>query len=181
MGYTEKHYYTLEEFEKIQNSNHCKVEYYNGEIILHSKTSHRHNEIVLNIATCLKNYFKQSKYKVYTGQIEVLFHSEVDTINVFPDVFVTCKDSIKKGESFISAPKIIFEVIPDKYRGNEYIRKLKLYQKYGVMEYVIVEQSGEMIQYYLDNGLFKVNDDSYYKSKIFNNLTMKLADMFEWK
>lgn len=61
----EKNYYTLDEFEKIQTSNDCKAEYFNGEIVLYSKTTVRHNEIVLNIATCLKNYFKQSKYKVY--------------------------------------------------------------------------------------------------------------------
>lgn len=179
MEHTEKHYYTLDEFEKMQSSNDYKVEYFNGEIVLHSKTSVRHNEIVLNIATCLKNYFKQSKCKVYIEQIEVLFHNDVDTINVFPDVFVACEDSVKKGESFISAPKIIFEVISENYRGNDYIKKLKLYQKYGVMEYVIVEQSGEIIQYFLNDGLFKATDNAYYKSKIFNDLEIRLEDMFE--
>ena len=179
MEHIERHNYTLEEFEKIQNTNDCKVEYFNGEIVLHSKTSVRHNEIVLNIATCLKNYFRQSKCKVYTEQIEVLFHNEIDTVNVFPDVFVACEDSVKKGESFISAPKIIFEVISENYRGNDYIKKLKLYQKYGVMEYIIVEQSGEMIQYFLNDGLFKATDNAYYKSKIFNDLEIKLEDMFE--
>ena len=179
MEYTKNHYYTLDEFEKIQSSSDYKVEYFNGEIVLHSKTSVRHNEIVLNIVTCLKNYFKQSKCKVYSEQIEVLFHNDIDTINVFPDVFVACEDSVKKGESFISAPKIIFEIVSENYSGNDYIKKLKLYQKYGVMEYVIVEQSGEIIQYFLSDGLFKATDNAYYKSKIFSNLEINLEDMFE--
>lgn len=179
MEYGEKHYYTLEEFEKMQNSNECKIEYFNGEIILHPKTSFRYNEIVLNIATCLKSYFRQSKYNVYREKIEVLFHNQVDTINVFPDVFVICKESIIKGESFASTPKIIFEVASENCGGNEYIKKLKLYQKYGVQEYVIVHQTGEMIQYFLEDGLFKATDNAYYKSKIFNDLEIKLEDIFE--
>jgi Uma2 family endonuclease len=150
MEHIENHCYTLDEFEKIQSSTDCKVEYFNGEVVLHSKTSVRHNEIVVNIATSLKNYFKQSKCKVYMEQIEVMFHNDEDTVNVFPDVFVACEESTKKGESFASAPKIIFEVVSENYRGNDYIKKLKLYQKYGVLEYIIVEQSGEMIQYYLN-------------------------------
>ena len=179
MEYTKKNHYTLEEFEKMQNSNDCKIEYLNGEIILHPKTSVRHNKIVLNIATCLKNYFKQSKCKVYTEQIEVLFHNAVDTANIFPDVFVACEDYVKNGESFVPTPKIIFEVVSGNCGGNEYIKKLKLYQKYGVKEYVIIEQSGEMIQYFLDDALFKATDNAYYKSKIFSDLEIKLEEMFE--
>ena len=179
MAYNKNHSYTLDEFEKIQNSNDCKAEYFNGEVILHSKTSVRHNEIVLNIATCLKKYFKLSKFKIYAEQIELKFHNDIDVINVFPNVFVACEDSSMDGESFTSAPKIIFEVVSENYRGNDYIKKLKLYQKYGVNEYIIVEQSGEMIQYVLENGVFKATNNTYYKSEIFSNLKISLKDMFE--
>lgn len=171
--------YTLEEFEKMQKETNDKLEYFNGEIILHSKTSVRHNEVVLNIATALKNYFKGSKCKVYVEQIELLFHNEEDTVNVFPDVFVMCDNSELKGESFISIPKIIFEVVSENYRNNDYIKKLRLYQKYGVLEYVIVEQSGELIQYSLEDGCFKVQSDKHFKSNLFNNLEIKLEDIFD--
>lgn len=47
------------------------------------------------------------------------------------------------------------------------------------MEYIIVELSGEMIQYWLDDGAFKATDNTYYKSKVFNGLEINLEDMFE--
>lgn len=64
-----------------------------------------------------------------------------------------CEDAVKNGESFISPSKLIFEVISPNYSGHDYITKLQIYQKYGVLEYVIVEQTGEMIPYNLEGGV----------------------------
>ena len=83
-----------------------------------------------------------------------------------------CEDAEKIGESFISPPKVIFEVVSPNYSGHDYITKLQIYQRYGVLEYVIVEQTGEMIQYNLVDGVFKPSTSEYYISKGFDGLTI---------
>lgn len=53
---------------------------------------------------------KGSKCKVYDEQIEVIFNYRDDIRKYKPDIFVMCEDATKKGESFTSAPKLIFEI-----------------------------------------------------------------------
>ena len=170
-------FFTIEEFEKLQYKYKYNIEFINGDVILHSKTSVKHNEIVNNIQFKLMSYFNNSKCKVYTEQIELKFHNAEDTINVFPDVFVMCDDAIKNGESFVSPPKIIFEVVSPNYSGHDYITKLQIYQKYGVLEYVIVEQTGEMIQYNLESGVFKPSINESYISKVFDGLVINIEEI----
>lgn len=48
---------TSDEFEKLQDQYNCKVEYNNGEIILHSDTSLVHNSIISGIQAELRTRF----------------------------------------------------------------------------------------------------------------------------
>ena len=74
------------------------------------------------------------------------------------------------GESFISTPKIVFEVVSEEYSDNDYFIKARIYQKFGVLEYNIVEPSGSITQYRLING--------HYTSVVFNDLKINLKDIF---
>ena len=82
-------------------------------------------------------------------------------------------------KSFISPPKVIFEVVSPNYSGHDYITKLQIYQKYGVLEYIIVEQTGEMIQYNLEEDVFKPSTNESYISKIFDGLTISIEEMLK--
>ncbi|GEP65532.1 hypothetical protein CBE01nite_33000 [Clostridium beijerinckii] len=179
MHIEENRMFTLEEYEKLQHKYKYNIEFINGDVVLHSKTSVKHNEIVNNIQFKLMSYLTNSKCKVYTEQIELKFHNDKDIINIFPDVFVMCEDGKKVGESFVSPPKIIFEVVSPNYSGHDYITKLQIYQRYGVLEYVIVEQTGEMIQYNLVDGVFKPSINEYYSSNIFEGLFIKTEEILE--
>ena len=86
------------------------------------------------------------------------------------------------GESFISTPKIVFEVVSEEYSDNDYFIKARIYQKFGVLEYNIVEPSGSITQYRLINvhygtpKVFEGND--VYTSVVFNDLKINLKDIF---
>ena len=82
-------------------------------------------------------------------------------------------------KSFISPPKVIFEVVSPNYSGHDYITKLKIYQKYGVLEYVIVEQTGELIQYNLQAGVFNPSTNESYISKIFDGLAISVEEILK--
>ena len=106
---------TLEQFEEIQSKYDGVCEYLNGEILFSSRTSRQHNRVVRKILTKLDIYLEGSKCEPFAEQIEVIFKNESEQYNFLPDVFVMCEDAKTLGESFISTPKIIFEVVSEKY------------------------------------------------------------------
>ena len=164
-----KAYYTEKEFEEIQANFNGKAEYENGEIILASNTSIKHNLI------------KGSKCRAYDEQIEVIFKNESELHKYKPDVFVMCDNPEKQGESFLSPPKIIFEVISRSTANHDYITKLYVYQKFGVLEYNIVEQNGFIVQYTLIEGQYQITNtfkgEEVYTSTIFKDLSINLKDI----
>lgn len=127
-------------------------------------------------------YLDGSNCEPFAEQIEVIFKNESEQYNFLPDVFVMCDDAKTLGESFISTPKIVFEVVSEEYSDNDYFIKARIYQKFGVLEYNIVEPSGSITQYRLINGhygtpkVFEGND--VYTSIVFNDLKINLKDIF---
>lgn len=174
--------YTETEFEEIQKKFDGKAEYDNGHIFLSSNTSIRHNEIKSNILANLILFLKGSNCKAYDEQIEVIFRNDQEVYKYKPDVFVMCDDATKNGESFTSSPKIIFEIISKSTASHDYITKLAVYQKFGVLEYNIVEQNGHIIQYVLEGGTYFIKDtfkgDDTYISSFFPELKINLSDIF---
>ena len=78
----------------------------------------------------LYNFFKGSKCTPYSEQIEVIFKNDSEIYKFLPDVFVMCDDADKKGESFISAPKIVFEVVSPEHSDHDYFIKANIYQRF---------------------------------------------------
>lgn len=181
--YAKNIHYTEEDFENIQDNYNGKVEYSNGYIVLSSNTSIKHNKIISMLNFKLMTFLDKSKCDVYTESIEVIFRNNEEVYKYKPDVFVMCEDNTMQGESFTSAPKIIFEVISKSTAGHDYITKLDVYQRFGVLEYNLVEQEGYIVQYsLLDNqykitNVFKNNDN--YVSSIFTDITINLEDIFK--
>lgn len=177
------HHYTEKEFEDIQSNFNGKAEYDNGLIYLSSDTGVYHNKIVNNINAYLTFYLKGNPCKSYTEQIEVIFESKNELRKYTPDIFVMCNDATRKGESFTSPPKLVFEVVSKSASSHDYITKLAVYQKYAVQEYNIVEQDGKIVQYSLEDtdyritNVFKNNDE--YVSTVFADLKISLKDIFE--
>lgn len=176
-------YYTEEQFEEIQSKFDGKVEYDNGEIVLSSNTSIKHNSIKGNILASLIMYFRGSKCKAYDEQIEVIFKTDSELHKYKPDVFVMCDNPTKQGESFLSSPKIVFEVISRSTANHDYITKLYVYQKFGVLEYNIVEQNGFIVQYTLVEGQYQITNTfklgDVYTSSTFEDLSIDLKDIFD--
>lgn len=173
---------TPKQFEEIQSKYDGICEYLNGEILFSSRTSQRHNRIVRKILSKLDGYFDGSECEPFSEQIEVIFKNENEQYNFLPDIFVMCKDAETLGESFISSPKVIFEVVSEKYSDNDYFIKARIYQKFGVLEYNIVEPSGSITQYTLVNGTYgtpKVfSSKDIYISAVYKDLKIELRSIF---
>lgn len=174
--------YSEEEFEEIQQNFNGKAEFDNGSIFLTSSTSIEHNRIKRKILTKLEEFFKNSKCEPFDEQIEVIFESKEETYKYKPDIFVMCEGASRKGESFTSSPKIVFEIVSKSTSSHDYITKLAVYQKFKVEEYNIVEQSGKIIQYYLVDNQYTIADvyknEDVYVSKVFSDLKINLSDIY---
>ena len=175
--------YSEEDFEEIQKNFNGKAEFDNGSIFLTSNTSIEHNRIKRRILSKLDDFFKGSKCEPFDEQIEVIFQSKDELYKYKPDIFVMCENATTKGESFTSVPKIIFEVISRSTANHDYITKLYVYQKFGVLEYNIVEQNGFIVQYTLIEGQYQITNtfkgEEIYTSTIFKDLSINLKDIFE--
>ncbi|WP_297712369.1 Uma2 family endonuclease [Clostridium sp.] len=174
--------YSEEEFEEIQKNFNGKAEFDNGSIFLTSSTSIEHNRIKRKILAKLDSFFNGSKCEPFDEQIEVIFQNKDEIYKYKPDIFVMCENATRKGESFTSIPKIIFEVVSKSTASHDYITKLAVYQKFKVEEYNIVEQSGKIIQYSLVDNQYVIsevykNDDDYV-STVFSDLKISLKEIY---
>lgn len=181
--YAKNIHYTEEDFEDIQKKFDGKAEYSNGYIVLSPSTSIKHNKIISKLNFKLMTFLESSKCEVHTESIEVIFRNNEEVYKCKPDVFVVCDDAKTQGESFISPPKIIFEVISKSTTSHDYITKLDVYQRFGVLEYNIVEQEGYIVQYSLIDNQYKITnvfkDKDEYVSTVFPDIKISLEDLFK--
>lgn len=181
--YAKNIHYTEEDFENIQANYNGKAEYSNGYVVLSSNTSIQHNKIISRLNFKLMTFLDKSKCDVYMESIEVIFRNNEEVYKYKPDVFVMCEDSTRQGESFTSSPKIIFEVISKSTASHDYITKLDVYQRFGVLEYNLVEQDGYIVQYSLIDGQYKITnvfkDKDSYVSTVFPDMIISLEDIFK--
>ena len=110
------------------------------------------------------------------------FKNKDDLRKYKPDIFIMCDDATRKGESFTSAPKVIFEILSKSTAKFDKGRKYDTYEKFGVLEYNLIEQNGFIVQHKLIDGAYQIvnvykNDDSYI-STVFKGLEINLRDIF---
>lgn len=157
------------------------VEIIDNEIYYSSFTSKVHNKITLRLAAKLDEFFYDKKCDVYSEQIEVI----LDESKVKPDIFVVCPENEiieTKGESIVTVPTLIMEVVSKGNASLDTLTKMELYARYGVKEYCLVYQDGSVVQLILEENLFKAikvyNREEIYKSKAFNELEIDLKRIF---
>ena len=174
-------YISYEAYLEMQKHTNDKLEYHNGLVVNMSPTSIRHNRIVNNIVFEMKKFFKGTNCEVFSEQIGVIFEDNNSKYEFQPDVFVIC-DGKTKGEKFISSPCIVFEVLSKATASNDLFSKPLVYEKFGVIEYNIVNQDGSILQYGLKDGSYEVvanyTKDDCYKSIVYTDLEFLLNDIF---
>lgn len=176
--------YTLDEFLKIDNQSDIPLEFISGYIYAKSFTSINHNRIVNRINAKIDNYLTGKPCIVLSEQIEVILGEN----RVKPDVFVVCKGKKNKfdtlGQSFLTIPTVIFEVVSHSNARLDTVTKMDLYAKYRIKEYNLVYQEGEIHQYKLNEyGVYYLNKsykkDNIYKSVVFKDLKIDINTIFQ--
>ena len=159
------------------------VEIIDGKIFAMSPAPSRiHQELIMEISAELRNYIKSNKRqcKVYPAPFDVVLINENENENdskniVQPDISVICDKNKLNDKGCFGSPDMIVKIVSKFNPGNDYVKKLYLYEKYKVKEYWIVNPMKKNILVYTLTESGYNQPDLYtfnYKIKvnIFNNL-----------
>ena len=159
------------------------VEIIDGKIFAMSPAPSRiHQELIMEISAELRNYIKSNKgqCKVYPAPFDVVLINENENENdskniVQPDISVICDKNKLNDKGCFGSPDMIVKIVSKFNPGNDYVKKLYLYEKYKVKEYWIVNPMKKNILVYTltESGyhqpdLYTFNDK--IKVNIVNNL-----------
>ena len=130
----------------------------------------RHQRIVWNIVRELSRHLEENKTcQGFSAPTDVVF----DEHNVVqPDVFVVC-DKTKIGEGSIKgAPDLIIEVVSPSTEVKDKREKKRVYEKFGVGEYILVYPEREYVESYL------LEEDKYGAPEVINwDETIKIVTL----
>jgi Uma2 family endonuclease len=99
---------------------------------------------------------------------------------------VICDKSKFTEKNYKGVPNLIIEIVSPSNASHDTVIKLNLYQKFGVPEYWIASPKNKTISIYNYDKELKAfaeptiySKDDIVKSDIFNDLYIKLEDIFE--
>lgn len=157
-----------------------------GEHYMTPAPSIKHQQISMNLSRALSNYLAARRIgRAYAAPCDVVLS---DTDVVQPDLLVvlSAKASIVTGRNILGAPDLIIEILSETTRKTDEIIKRKLYERYGVQEYWIVDPELETVKVYrmTPQGYSRVAELSHEASDTLSTpllpeLSIPLTDLFK--
>ncbi|WP_353480058.1 Uma2 family endonuclease [Haliscomenobacter sp.] len=160
-----------------------KVEFINGEIIVHSPVKKEHTDAT-GFLYQLLNVFVRVHKLGYVGYEKVL--TALTRNDYEPDVvfFGTEKAaSFKKGHWKYPAPDFVVEVLSDSTAHRDRGIKFNDYAAHGVEEYWIIDPEDETIeQYFIQDEQYKLHlkiGEGIIRSKVVSGFAIEVRAVFE--
>ena len=179
---TEKKY-TYEDYLKTPEDK--IYELIEGELLMTPSPVTYHQWIAKNISYELEKAVREKKSgKVFNAPYDVYLDSE----NVFqPDVLYISKERFEIiGEKNVQgAPDLIVEVLSEGTAYRDLVKKKKLYAKFGVKEYWIVDPSEKTVEIFNNKDAVFILEKTYtqndtLESSFIEELKIKLSEVFEY-
>ena len=124
-----------------------------------------HEDIVMDVGSQLKSYFKGKPCTVYGSNLqydwskqllEAGFYKPEDRKPKFlPDISVICDKSKFAGISYTGAPSLIVEVVSDSSYDRDFGRKKEAYALMGVKEYWVIVYPFGIHRFILDGNVYR--------------------------
>jgi Uma2 family endonuclease len=119
----------------------------------------KHQRIVVNLARFLDEPAKKKACMLFVAPTDVVF----DEYNVVqPDVFVVCDRAKITAANIQGAPDLIIEILSPSTRLKDMREKRRLYESFGVMEYILIDPVAELAE------RFMLRDGEYGAPDVFN-------------
>ncbi len=162
-----------------------KVEFIEGQVILHSPARNRHLDVTNNIATLLSIFVKTREL----GQIKVekclccfpRNDYEPDIVFFGKEKAATLTDDTMR----FPVPDFVVEILSESTAANDRGVKFDDYQAHGVQEYWIVDADlGIVEQYLLEDGKYQLctkSGNGNLRSRVIEGFDVDIAAFFDAK
>jgi len=140
---------TVQEFQEMDNlEDGFLYEIINGELVKRSSPSTDHQTASFNLTLILGNFIKEKKLgRCFTAPFDVIFDEE----NLAqPDILFVAqaKSAIITENCVEGAPDLIVEILSPGTFKTDRGDKMKLYSRFGVAEYWIVDPKNRAVEVY---------------------------------
>jgi Uma2 family endonuclease len=160
-----------------------KVEFIQGEVIVHSPAKKRHVDVTGRLVQLLKTYCHKHDLG-YVGFEKILIRL---TRNDFePDVCFFKKEkaqAFEEDQLFFPAPDLVVEVLSSGTQQRDRGVKFEDYQLHGVEEYWIVDTEQKTVeQYVLEDQQYQLvikSRDGHLQSSVVLGLTFPISIIFD--
>lgn len=177
---------TYEEFFQLDKNSDEYLEYIDGQIFNQASPSIKHQRVSRRLCTKFDLYFNGKHCEPFAATIDIKLKKEKEehVQKVIPDLVVICDRDGFRENMYEGVPTLIVEIVSPSNSHHDYIRKLNLYERFGVKEYWIVDPRFNSIQINVLNeeknyeiiGIYKGNEIAY--SGVFERLSIDLEYIF---
>ncbi|MCA6378228.1 MAG: Uma2 family endonuclease [Cytophagales bacterium] len=172
--------WTVEDFVQLEESN-LPCELINGELFMSPAPSLTHQVVSSNLNDILKAYAKKIGGFVAYSPFDVY----LDNKNVFqPDLLLVRKQNLAiiTERGLQGAPDLAVEIISPSNAFKDRNHKRRLYQKFGVKEYWIVDPGNRTLEIYdfssEETPILYLVGEGEVTSNLLPGLSFSFADLF---
>ena len=150
-----KKQWSAEDYRKLPEGSLYQL--INGELLMSAAPKKTHQEILGDLFSEIHHFVKEADTgTVYPAPFDVYF----DERNVLqPDICFIASENSKNFRDdgyFYGSPDLVIEILSPSNAIEDFTRKFRAYEKFGVKEYFIVDpESKDVIAYSLTNGKYQ--------------------------
>ena len=147
-----------------------------------------HQEIATNLIIEIGTLLKNQNCSIFSAPFDVVFaekdrkDNEINTV-VQPDISIICDKNKLNEFGCKGAPDWIIEILSPSTASKDLNQKLKLYEKYGVREYWVIDTFDKIVMVFiLNNGKYEIGGhfgpQDFLSPKIFPDFSVDLSEVF---
>ncbi|HYF94032.1 MAG TPA: Uma2 family endonuclease [Symbiobacteriaceae bacterium] len=177
------HYFTYEDYKLMPEEKRCEI--IEGELLITPSPTHRHQSLQMRLSHELYSFvMKHGLGDVVTAPMDVILSPE----NVIqPDVLFVANERlsiINSNGGIHGAPDLAVEILSPSTAPRDQVLKRKLYARFGVREYWIVDSESQTVEVMtLAGSTFdtwqRFTADQSLASPLLPGFAIKLGDIFK--
>ena len=162
-----------------------KAEFIEGEIVVHSPVRSKHNVVLVNLVTDMKNLLRKTKMG-YIGVEKIM--TRFTRNDYEPDICYFREEKsreFKEEQTIFPPPDFVIEILSSSTESRDRGVKFADYEAHGVEEYWIIDPDMKTVEQYI---LEKGTEKSHYrlqpksdvlKSAVIEGLEMNIRNIFD--
>lgn len=182
--YSTDRVYTYSDYLKLLCEGSCQYEILDGKLQRSPAPNTLHQRVLVKILHVLQHYFweKDPLGEVLAAPL-ILILSDTNVIQ--PDlVYIPGESDIIEDQSVNGVPELIVEILSPATVGTDRIKKTRVYNRFGVPHYWMVDPEGQIMQAYalLPSGEYAISSsvggDEIFTHASFPQLSIELGALW---